>query len=291
MRVLYYVLATCLLLPAMPAWSALSCSISPNPLVLRPVYTDSGQTLQGTLDLTCTRSHASDEKKPQIWIGLDQTTAGRTVNRVTGGSTIDYEVFHGSATQGTWTGAGTDQGPGSTNDGPVVDTLDFGTGNSFSVVKSYNFWLQVPGLQNPGAGEYRDAIPISLRVLNVGGAVITTATLDVIITVPRVCRFSTAPTPININYQAFSPSAVTGSSQFGMTCTQGTTYTMSLDKTRSVVPGVELAYGLNLSAGSATGTAQAQPYSVNISVDPGQPGRCNAAVCTGTDTRTLTVTY
>lgn len=282
-----------LLLPALPAWSAISCSVSTNPTVVKPVYTNwlAGHVVQGTLNMTCTRDPRNDPRRPDIWIGMDQTTAGRTATRDTGGATMNYEVFHGGNNSGTWTNTGA-LAPDSTNNGAVLDSgLDFGGGQSTTLTASYAFWVRVQALQFSGAGVYPDSIPITLRLNSATGPVITTGTLDVIISVPRVCRFSTQPTPININYQAFSSVAVTGASNFGITCTQGTTYTIALDRARSVVPNVELAYGLTLNAGSATGSAMEQGHTINISVDPGQAGRCNAAVCTGTDTRTLTVTY
>jgi hypothetical protein len=123
------------------------------------------------------------------------------------------------------------------------------------------------------------------------GAFITSVNLAVHISIYKSCRFSTPPTPIDVNYTAFSPVAVTATSNFALTCTQGTSYTLSLDATRSVVPTVDLAYGLVLSATTGTGNTSAQGYAVTISVDANQPGTCNTSTCTGTDTRTLTVSY
>jgi spore coat protein U-like protein len=284
------IVALVMLLPGLPAWSAMSCSILSNPAQAKVIYNYwPAADLLGALDVTCTRDPNNDDRKPTIWIGLTQTTTGRTATLDTGGSTVGYEIFHGSYTAGTWTNTG-GVAPGSNTSGAVSERLDFGNRGS-SLTESYTFYLRVPLLQIKPAGVYLDTVPLTLRLDNAGGPILATATLPVYISIPRSCRFSTPPSGINVNYPAFSTSAVTGTSNFALTCTQGTTYTIALDRTSSVVPTVELRYGLTLSATSATGIAVAQPYAVNISVDPGQAGRCSGGTCTGTDTRTLTVTY
>jgi spore coat protein U-like protein len=284
-------LCLALLLGALPAWS-LSCSIGSNPLEVKVIYTYfTTITAQGTINVACTRDPNVDPRRPWFWYGMTQTTAGRTATLDTGGSTIGYEIFHGSATQGTWTGTGAGVAAGSTTDGPILDRADFGGGGGSNYSDAFTFWLRVPAFQFRPAGVYLDSVPITMRRDTAAGAVVTTGTLNVYISIPRSCRFSTPPTPISVNYTAFSPVPVTGASNFALTCTQGTTYTLALDQPRSVIPGVELAYGLSLSAASSTGTAAAQGYTVNISVDAGQAGRCSTSTCSGTDTRTLTITY
>lgn len=292
MKMLYrWAACMALLLPALPAWSAISCTLNTNPADVKLIYNYFGNAdAQGAIELSCTRNPQQDPRRPWFWIGMDQTTTGRTALQEAGTNTLTYEVFHGSYTAGTWTNTG-GVAANSTTNGAVRDRVDFGGGQSSSLTDSYTFYLRVPSFQFKPAGVYVDAIPITLRLDNATGQIITTGTLDVIISIPRSCRFSTPPSGINVNYTAFSATAVTGTSNFAITCTQGTTYTIALDATRSVVPNVELAYSLGLSAASATGTAVAQPYTVNISVDAGQAGRCSTSTCTGSDTRTLTVTY
>jgi spore coat protein U-like protein len=280
-----------LLAPAFPAWSAYSCTFvaNPNPLKITHSYFAT-VTGSGTLTMTCLRNPGTDGRRPWFWIGMDQTNAGATATQEGGTATVTYEVNHGSTTAGTWTNAG-GVAANSTTDGAVRERQDFGGGNSADLTRTFTFYYRVPGFQFDPAGVYTDTLNITLRLDNAAGAVITTYAIPVHISIPDSCRFSTPPTPIDVNYTAFSPTAVTGVSNFAVTCTNGTNYTLALDRTRSIVPGVELAYTLGLSATTSTGTAVAQPYTVNISVDPGQAGRCNTGSCTGTDTRTLTVEY
>lgn len=277
------------LLAALPSQGAVSCSISASP-ELKVIYAAfwTNVNLQGTINLTCTRD-PSDPPNYNIWIGMGQGANGNDATVEGGTATIAYELFHNTTAAGTWTNTGS-VNPGSATDGAVDDQLRFGTGTTDTA--SYAFYLRVRSWQlfKP-AGVYVDDLPITIRRNNSNGTIVATDTLPVYISVPRACRFSTPPSPIDVNYPAFSPGAVTGASNFALTCTQGTDYTIALDQTRSVIPTVELAYSLSLSQTDATGTAVAQPYTVNISVDPGQAGRCSGSTCTGTDTRTLTVTY
>lgn len=292
MNQLYRLLAgLALLLAAAPAWSVYSCQINPALTEIKLTYNYfPAATATGTLRMDCTRDFPADNRRPTIWIGMDQTAAGRQATLDTGTATLNYEVFHGNTTTGTWTNTGA-VGPTSTTNGAVSEQVDFGGGGNESLTRNYTFYVNVPWLQFDPAGIYLDTIPITIRLNDATGTIIGSGNLRVNISIPRACRFSTPPSAVAVNYTAFQTTAVTGTSNFEVTCTLGTTYTITLDQPRSVVPNVNLAYSLSLSAGTATGNAAAQPYQVNISVDAGQAGSCATSTCTGTDTRTLTVTY
>lgn len=279
------------LLCSTPGWSALTCSASTNPASVNVTYNNTSISAQGAVNITCMRDPSVDGNVATLWIGMTQTTAGRNAPLdVDASKTINYGVYHSTTTGGVWTDTGS-ASAGSTTDGAIVDKTTFKGGSTLSL--SYTFTLNIPAGQAPKpAGVYLDTVPITVRDTDGAGAILSTASLNVYISIPRSCRFSTPPSGINVNYTAFSPTAVTGSSSFAITCTLGTTYTIALDRARSVVPTVGLAYGLSLTAtGINTGNALAQPYSVNISVDAGQPGSCSVSTCSGTDTRTLTVSY
>jgi hypothetical protein len=64
---------------------------------------------------------------------------------------------------------------------------------------------------------------------------------------------------------------------------------MALDATSGTIVG--LNYTLALSQASATGNGVTQTYSVNGNIAGGQAGTCSTASCSGSQTRTLTVTY
>jgi hypothetical protein len=276
---------------ASPAWSALACSLIPSPAQIKGIYQWVGNlNVTGTLTLNCTRA-TGDPGKHDIWIGMNQPAAGGTATLDTGGSTLTYTVAHGGYASGIWTSTGA-VAPTSTTNGAVIDRIDFGRGGKVTTISEvYTFYFRVAQFQFKPVGVYVATLPITVRNDTATGSVLATTSLDIVISIPRSCRFSSPPTPIEVNYPAFSASAVPGQSTFALTCTQGTTYTIALDAARSVIPIVELTYSLALSAAASTGTGESQGYVVDVSVDAGQAGKCNGSVCTGTDPRTITITY
>lgn len=292
MKNLYrWMLGALLALAGLPAWAVFSCTVTLNPADFKAIYNYfPAVTVQGTLNLNCTRDPNTDPRRPWVWIGLDQTTAGRNAPLEGGTGTINYEVYHGGATSGTWTNTGSVDNTSATA-GAVREQLDFGGGGASSLTASFPIYMNIPWLQFRTVGVYSDTIPITLRDNNANGPIMSTGSMKVYISIPQSCRFSTPPSAINVTYPAFSATPIIGTSNFAVTCTQGTGYTIALDAARGVVPNVNLSYGAALTATSSTGTAVAQPYQVNVTLDAGQAGRCTAANCNGTDSRTITVTY
>jgi hypothetical protein len=64
---------------------------------------------------------------------------------------------------------------------------------------------------------------------------------------------------------------------------------MALDATSGTLVG--LTYGVALSQSAATGTGVAQTFSINGTIAAGQSGTCATGSCSGSATRTLTITY
>lgn len=285
---------------AMPtlAWGALSCSITTSPSQVTGFYaTAANLDVQGSFNVTCTRDPNADPRKPDIWIGVDQPTTGETILRDIGGSQLSYFVYRKTFGSGVWTNTGA-LGPNSNQAGGLAETLDFGKTGAV-VSASFPFYFRVPSGQTSAAGIYVEPpVAVTLRADSDVGTVLSTASVSAQVQILHHCRVSTtaaaytvAPAVINIGYTAFSAGTVTGSQNFWVTCTQGTTYTLAVDLTRSVVPIVELAYSLSLNLASGIGIAGAQQYNVSATIDAGQAGRCTTATCQGTDTRTITVTY
>ena len=98
-------------------------------------------------------------------------------------------------------------------------------------------------------------------------------------------------------YNAFSASAVSAYSPFAVSCTQGTSYGITLDASSAVLLG--LKYDLLLVAAasdtalaaSLSGTGFAQSYRVKGSIVAGQAGSCATGTCTASATRAMTITY
>ena len=280
-------------LAAPGARADVGCSLTANPAQVKGFYSFlqwGSVDLQGSFSVACTRDRKGDPNKPTLWIGVDEGAGGATATQEGGTSTLGFTVYHRAAGSGVWTNTGNGVPANSTNTGAVAESLNFTGGATAS--DQYDFYIRIPGFQwfRP-AGVYQSILMVTVRLGDANRPVLSQIPLEVLISIPKDCRFSTPPTPIDISYTAFSTSAVTGASTFGLTCTQDTTYTMQLDVTRSVIPNVELSYGLTLNANNGTGSATSQSYTIDVSVDPGQAGRCAGAVCSGTDTRTITITY
>lgn len=155
-----------------------------------------------------------------------------------------------------------------------------------SDIKTYTFYGCVPAGQTvPAAGIYTDTVTMSFIP---GGGNFTGGTFPVSITAPATCSLTTPPGNITFAYTSFGAAAA-ASTTFAATCTNRLPYTMALDATSGTIVGV--TYTLALSAATAVGTGVAQSFTINGSIAAGQSGTCTAATCTGTQTRTLTITY
>ena len=113
---------------------------------------------------------------------------------------------------------------------------------------------------------------------------------NVTVNLTSKCQITTAPTDVAFTYTSFQPGNATASTTYGVQCTNSLPYTMALDATATgIVAG--LNYTLALSAPSGTGNGAAQSYTVNGTMVSGQAGTCALGSCSGTEARTLTITY
>lgn len=127
-----------------------------------------------------------------------------------------------------------------------------------------------------------------------------TANFNVNIGMTSVCAISTGPTDISLTYTSFG-AAATGSSGFGVTCTNSLPFTMSLDGSGTAGAytytdtTTNLGYTLTLSKVSDSGTGAEVTYSIGANMGAGQSGTCATAGCNNTGAadakRTLTITY
>lgn len=113
---------------------------------------------------------------------------------------------------------------------------------------------------------------------------------NVTVNLTSSCQLTSAPTDVAFTYTSFQAAAATATpSSFQVKCTNLRPYTMALDATSGTVIG--LNYTIALSAAGGTGNGADQTYSITGSMAAGQSGNCAAASCSGTDIRTLTITY
>jgi len=268
------------------AEAAVSCSLSATSV--NGVYVRTANlNLSGTLTITCTRT--AGEASQVIYIGVNEgePPAGRVLTRQNGTETLAYQVYRNPAYTGQWTEA-QGRAPGNANAGGLEFTMTLTGATTSSTV---NYYLQVPAGTAKPAGIYDDlAITATLRPSRTGtpfGTAVFGATASIV----DECFFNSSPTPLALNYTSFSATPVTGNSTFSVSCTQSTPYTMALDSTSATMPGLNIQYSLALSSASSTGTGFAQSHSVTVTIPAGQQGTCAMASCSGTATRTVTLTY
>jgi hypothetical protein len=113
---------------------------------------------------------------------------------------------------------------------------------------------------------------------------------NVTVNLTSSCSMTSAPTDVAFTYSSFQTLASTATpSSFTVKCTNLRPYTMALDSTSGTVIG--LAYTLALPTAASTGTGVDQTFSITGNMVGGQSGNCAGASCSGTDVRTLTITY
>jgi spore coat protein U-like protein len=166
-------------------------------------------------------------------------------------------------------------------------TLNFGA--SLSASTSGPFDIMMPAGQSTGgpASTYNDTVTATLR--DGSGTAIGTTSFGVTVVTTNSCQLSVAPTDVSFTYTSFQAGTSSATGSFGVRCTTALPYTLALDATSGTVLG--LNYTLALSAASGTGNGATQTYNVNGSMVANQVGTCATGVCTGSQTRTLTLTW
>jgi spore coat protein U-like protein len=238
----------------------------------------------GSYTVSCTRL-ASDPNTFNWSLGADNGlhNAGAQNRVQLGGSAAnryDYELYRLTP----YTNPNRWQNGGATR---FTGTINFGAGLMAS--QSGAFDLRLPGPQpvDP-AGTYTDTVTVTLRNATTN-VIINMNTFNVSIPTIASCTLTSPPGNINLSYTSFQPAPAAASANFSVNCTTAMPYTMALDATSGTLVG--LTYGLALSQAAATGTGVAQTFSINGTIAAGQSGTCATGSCSGSATRTLTITY
>jgi len=269
---------------ALDAAAAITCSVSVTPVTVVYDPTSPVQNVTtGSYTITCNRL-AGDPDTLAWRLGVNNGLhAGGGYNRVrrSGGPAnqrYNYDTYRSPGNR--W---------GDTNATRFTGTLVFGGSLTASVSGAFDIVL--PGSQpvDP-AGTYLDTLTVSLRRNGGGNPLLDTATFGVSVVTTNSCQISVPPGDVSFNYTSFQPGPALGSTAYGVRCTTALPYTMALDATSGTLLG--LAYTLSLApASSGTGTGATQTYSVNGSIAGGQAGTCATGVCSGSQTRTLTLSW
>ena len=275
-RALLILFALAALLPPM-ARAAITCSISSSGFAgaYDPAAVSTNIT-QTYFTVTCTRGATSDPTSVNYSVKADNglQPLGQRNRAAFGGSRISYDLYKDAACGTQWKG-----------NSAISGSITFsGTGTA---TQQGNYWGCIPaGQTGLAAGTYTDTVTMTMTYGSPQST--ATGTASVIINTPPVCTVTTPPGTVSFTYVSFGPAA-NASTSFGVTCTLALPYTMALDATTGTILGI--TYTLALSSPSSTGTGSQQAFQINGSIAAGQSGTCAAATCSGTQARTLTITY
>ena len=274
-----------LALCAAGAQAAITCTITSSGWSMNYVPTNPVPVfVQSSYTLTCSRAVAADSTSLSYFVGVDNGqhftgTANRALQS-TGTSLIAYENYKDSACTQIWKSSGGNRISGSMTFSGFLPTSV--TTNFYGCITTTQTGLP--------ADTYRDVV--TMTATTSGGGSLgagATSSFNVAIYQPAICNITKAPGDVAFTYTAFRATAATASTTFGVTCTNGLPYNMALDATSGVVSGLQ--YTVSLSAPSGAGTGSQQNYTVNGSMAAGQAGTCTTPTCSGTDVRTLTISY
>jgi spore coat protein U-like protein len=272
--------AATLALASGAAEAAISCTASSPGFATAYVPSNPGNNVTpGSVTVTCQRNNAGDATNMTYDVAVNQgDNAAGQQNRARIGATanrINYDNWRDASCTMPWS---------NTVPNRIAGAMVLSGFTPSAVV--HPWWGCVPPGQIVAAGVYTDNVTMTVRWAPGAGA--PTFDFPVTITNPATCSVSTSPGTVTINYVALGP-IVNVSKNFGVTCTNLLPYTMSLDANAGVIVGVQ--YTLGLSAPGGTGSGVEQVYQVNASAAAGQAGTCVAGACSGSQGRTLTVTY
>jgi spore coat protein U-like protein len=268
--------ALLLLFAAAPAHAAITCNVTSGGVFTAYDPAAAGNNVtQTSFTDTCTKGAAGDPASVNYSVKVDNGLYALGVNNraAFGANRIKYDVFTNVTCGTAWKGGTAIAG--------TVSTPSVGT---FTATSTY--WGCVGPGQAVPAGTYTDTVTMTMTY----GAASSTAvgTFPVSISTPSTCSVTAAPGNVVFNYVSFGP-VVTPSATFGVTCTLSLPYTMALDATAGTIVG--LNYTLALSTANSTGTGAQQTHSINGSMAAGQAGTCTVGSCSGSQARSVTITY
>ena len=271
-----------LLLFAGPASAAITCTASVTSVTVVYDPTAASQNVTtGSYSVTCIRL-ASDPNTFSWQLGVnDGLQAAAGLNRVQSGARrYSYDTWRVSPYNNAnkW---------GDTAGTRFTGTLNFGASLTASTSGPFDIVLAAGQAVQP-AGTYTDTVTATLR--DSGGVAINTSTFGVSVLTTNTCQISVPPGNLDFTYTSFQVSSSSANTSYGVRCTTGLPYTMALDATSGTLVG--LTYNLAITpSSSGTGNGATQTYTINGTMAAAQSGTCASAVCTGSQTRTLTLSW
>lgn len=274
---------TCLLFWSICSHGAITCT-APMSTGFSTAYASSGvvpNVTQGTVTVNCTRSASGDatnlllRANNGLSLCLGSNSGGLLI------SCIAYEAYRDSGCNLIWT---------NDTDASAIPIMLSSVLTPQSI--TVNFWgcITMAG-QSPasGSGSYSDAVIMSVR--DTGGLVTySTSSFPVNILYPATCAITSLANVAFGTYVAFSATPlIAPNANIVLNCTSNLPYSLALDTTSGVVAG--LKYSLSLDSTSSRGMGPGQIHTITGTMPANQAGTCSTSSCSGSDTRTLTITY
>lgn len=235
---------------------------------------------QGSFTVTCSSNTGFDPATVDFDVAVNngQNNAGGN-NAQNGGNAnrIAYDTYRNNGCSTLWASAAASRFTG-------TGTLPFTT--------TINYWGCITvANQNEIAGTYTDTVTMTLRYDNFFGITSTaTNTFPVAVTNPASCSITSVSNVAFGTYLAFRTTPLNApNATVTLNCTSQLPYSLALDATTGVVSG--LNYSLSLSAANSRGTGPGQTHTITGTMPANQAGTCASGSCTGSQQRTLTITY
>jgi len=272
-----------LLLCAPLAGAAIACTVTLTAVFVVYDPTSAVQNVTtGSYTVSCTRALA--DPNTQGWtLGVNNGSnfgAGSKRVQRTGAQRYTYTTYRLSpyVAGNVWTDTATTRFTG---------TLSFGSSLAASASGAFDM-VMAAGQGAQPAGTYTDTLTATLRN-TAGTTTFDTTAFGITVRTDNQCQVSVPPGNVSFAYTSFQNVAANASTSFGIRCTTALPYTMALDATSGTLLG--LTYTLALSSAASSGTGATQTHSVNGTIAANQAGTCASAVCSGSQTRTLTLTW
>lgn len=279
------VLAVTLLASSVCAHAIVNCSITSTGFSITNQPTvATAYSSQGSFDLTCTRGILDiTSTNYTITVNNGNNPTG-TQNRATlTGNTISYDTYKTNGCNTIWGNGAGQSFTGSVNI-PSTTTIN------------YVGCITTSGQYVP-AGTYMDTVTMSLTydtsLLGLTTAT-TTNTFPVSVINPAVCSITSVG---NIGFGAYTAfratPLVSPNANIVVNCTPSLSYSLALDANSGVVSGLNYTLTINslVPPVNSSGTGPGQTHIMTGTMPANQVGSCATSSCSGSDPRTLIITY
>jgi spore coat protein U-like protein len=279
-RWLQRLLACALLSLAAPLAMAYKCTLAVTDILViyDPTFASQNVTA-GTYTISCDLEPGNTSPmgfRLTVNNGLNFGGGSNRVLRI-GAQRYSYETYQDAGGANLW---------GLTPGNRINGSLNFVT---TTAILSAPFYIILPGSQAvQPAGTYSDTLQVSLTT-NTGVPLVTNLPFNVTVRTDNWCQIQVTPGPVAFTYTSFQLATAVANTAYGIRCTTALPYTMALDAASGSLLG--LTYNLALSSAASVGTGLTQNFTINGTILGGQAGTCASASCTGSQTRTLLLSW